>query len=511
MGIVKKDALRTTIISYVGLILGYLNKAVLFILLLSTVQIGIINLLITSGLFFAQLSNLGTIYVTWRFFPFFRNAEKHHYGFLLLNFLLVLAGTLLFTLLFYLFQTPIADYFVQKSPMFVDYAWWVIPVGIGHVFFLLFENYMRGLYKNVLPVFLQDVALRLVTTLILSLYGFELISFDLFLAILMLSNILPGLVLLVYLLRIKELSFSIKTISVPRRFRKILLQFSMFSYVNTLASIIVVTMDAVMIGGMIGLAAVGIYTTMVQITSAVLVPFRSMTRVSSPVVAKYWKDKDLLGLQEIYQKSSGVGLFIGLSSFLMLFLPVKELFSFIRPEFQQGIPVLFFLLLGRLVDMYCGLNGIIFATSKKYKYDLGFTLFLCFGIFGLNYVLISAGYGIAGVGFATGFMYFFYNVARSLYLYKAYGLNPLHARHLYLFGMALGVILVFSVFEYFLPFQSTMTTFLTLFRIASMEMLVVLAFVLPVIYFRLEPEVSGLVLRIYEDVKTSILNRNFKR
>ncbi|MEY4216639.1 MAG: hypothetical protein RLZZ68_1095, partial [Bacteroidota bacterium] len=142
MGIVKKDALRTTIISYVGLILGYLNKAVLFILLLSTVQIGIVNLLITSGLFFAQLSNLGTIYVTWRFFPFFRNAEKEHYGFLLLNFLLVLFGVLLFTVLFFLFQTPITEYFVQKSPMFVDYAWWVVPVGIGHVFFLLFENYM---------------------------------------------------------------------------------------------------------------------------------------------------------------------------------------------------------------------------------------------------------------------------------------------------------------------------------------------------------------------------------
>ena len=179
-------------------------------------------------------------------------------------------------------------------------------------------------------------------------------------------------------------------------------------------------MDAVMIGGMIGLAAVGIYTTMVQITSAILVPFRAMTRVSSPIVAKLWKEKNIEGLQAIYQKSSGVGLFIGLSSFLMLWLPVNELFSFIKPEFQSGIPVLFFLLMGRLVDMYCGLNGIIFATSKKYKYDLVFTLFLCLGIYGLNYFLIKHGYGIAGVGFATGIIYVFYNVARSIYIYRAY-------------------------------------------------------------------------------------------
>lgn len=505
MGIVKKDALRTTIISYVGLVLGYLNKAVLFILLLSTVQIGIVNLLITCGLFFAQLSNLGTIYVTWRFFPFFRNADKHHYGFLLWNFLLVLFGALFFTALFILFQTPITEYFAAKSPLFVDYAWWVLPVGIGHVFFLLFENYMRGLFKNILPVFLQDVVLRLLTTLILSLYGFKLISFEQLIAALMLSNMLPALLLLGYLIRLKELSFSLKTISVPRRFRKILLKFSLFSYVNTLASIVVVTMDAVMIGGMIGLSAVGIYTTMVQITSAVLVPFRSMTRVSSPVVAKYWKDKDLKGLQEIYQKSSGVGLFIGLSSFLGIFLPVNELFSFIRPEFQQGIPVLFFLLLGRLVDMYCGLNGIIFATSKKYQYDLVFTLMLCFGIFGLNYMLISLGYGIAGVGFATGFMYFFYNAARSFYIYKAYGLNPFNLRHGKLFALALGVVLLVVLLQWLFPLEAQ-TTFLTLLRIATVELIVFVAFVLPVIYFNLEPEVSGFIRRISADLK----KKNFK-
>jgi len=76
MGIVKRDALRTTLISYVGLVLGYLNKAFLFIIFLTTIEIGLVNLLITTSLLFAQLTNLGSVYVTWRFFPFFRNKEK---------------------------------------------------------------------------------------------------------------------------------------------------------------------------------------------------------------------------------------------------------------------------------------------------------------------------------------------------------------------------------------------------------------------------------------------------
>ena len=45
MGIIKKDALRTMVLSYLGLILGYLNRGVFFILFLTSTQIGLINLI----------------------------------------------------------------------------------------------------------------------------------------------------------------------------------------------------------------------------------------------------------------------------------------------------------------------------------------------------------------------------------------------------------------------------------------------------------------------------------
>ncbi len=492
MGIVKKDALRTTLISYFGLVLGYLNKAFLFIIFLSTIEIGLVNLLTTTGLLFAQLSNLGSIYVTWRFFPFFRNEEKKHYGFLLFNLLIVCLGILIFTLLFYVFRSEIGLYFQEKSPLFVHYAWWVVPVGIGNVFFMLFENHMRGMFKNVIPVFLQDILLRLITTFLLIVFALHWISFEFFLAALMLANLFPALILLIYLIYKKELHFSFRSITIPKRFRRILMSFSLFSYMNTLATMIVVTMDAVMIGGMIGLAATGIYTTMIQITSAILVPFRAMTRVSSPIVARLWKEKNIVGLQEIYRKSSGAGLFMGLLSFLGLWLPIKELFSFIKPEFAEGIPVLFFLLIGRVVDMYCGLNGIIFATSRKYKYDLLFTGLLCVGIFLMNKALIPI-YGIAGVGFATGFIYVFYNFARSFYIFKVYSLNPFHWGHLKPMAVFALVLVGYYIFDHYFPLDRSATTVTKIIRIVGIELYVFLGFALPVWVWRLEPETAGFV------------------
>lgn len=92
MGIVQKDAFRTMLISYGGIVLGYLNKGLLFLLILTTEQIGLINLIISFGTMFAQFSNLGTIYSTWKFLPFFKNEAKKHHGFLPLILLIVFVG-----------------------------------------------------------------------------------------------------------------------------------------------------------------------------------------------------------------------------------------------------------------------------------------------------------------------------------------------------------------------------------------------------------------------------------
>ena len=89
MGFVQKDAVKTTLISSIGLTIGYLNKGLLFILILTTEQIGVINLCYSLGVLFAQFSNFGTIYTILKFFPFFNNKEKKHHGFL--SFILLIA------------------------------------------------------------------------------------------------------------------------------------------------------------------------------------------------------------------------------------------------------------------------------------------------------------------------------------------------------------------------------------------------------------------------------------
>lgn len=502
MGIVQKDALRTTIISYLGLILGYLNKAFLFLIFLSAEEVGLVNLIITVGLLFAQLANMGTVYATWRFFPFFRNEARKNYGFLLLNTLVVCFGILFFTALFFMFQSTIGSYFSLKSPLFVSYYFWVIPLGIGTVFFMLFENHMRGLQKNILPVFLQDIVVRLVVTLLLIGFGVGFLNFEQFLILHLFAYFIPAICLCIYLVKNGELHFSLKSITVPKRFRRILLSFSSFSYLNTLAALFVISMDAMMIASILGLKQTGVYTTMVYITSAIQVPYRSMIRVSSPIIARFWKEKNMKDMQSLYEKSSSVGLLIGLLSFLAVWTTRTELFSFLRAEYSDGIYALLFLMVGRMVDMYCGLNGTIFATSRKYMFDLAFTIFLCVGIFVMNLYLIPI-YGITGAAFSTGFIYVFYNFARSFYIYRVYGLHPFKWTQFRVIALFILVLVLLEGASYVF-IQGHHFTSLQNFSIMLIKWsFILILFVLPIVTLNLESESA----RYFQKVLSRIRNR----
>jgi len=434
MGLIQKDALRTMILSYLGIVLGYINRGFLFFLFLKPQEVGLINLTVSVGMLFAQCANLGTIYSVWKFFPFFKNNKEKSQSLLMLNSLIVLMGILIFTLITILFKSEIVYYYSEKSKDFVNYYYWIIPFGIGNVFFLLFDNYLRGLYKNVIGVFSNEILLRLLIFLCLILYGFDFISFKSFIIIFFIVHFAPMFVLIIYLIYKKELTFPIKRIEIPKKFRKIIVSFSLYNYINSLGALLIVTMDSLMIAAYLGLKETAVYTQVLFLTSALMIPYRSIIRVSSNLIPGYWKNKEMNKMNELYQKVSSVSLFIALTLFLFVWININDLFYFLPKDYNSGIYVFLFLMIGKVIDMYFGLNGTIFFTSKKYKYDIIFTISLILIVFVLNQILIPM-FGIIGVAISTSISYVIYNLGRLLFVYFAYRLNPLTIKQIQLIGV----------------------------------------------------------------------------
>lgn len=479
MGIVQKDAFRTTVISYVGILLGYINKGLLFIIILTSEQIGLISLLITVGTVFAQLSGFGTAFTTLKFLPFFKDAEQKHHGFLPFVLRMISWGTITTTVCFILFRPFIEGLYIDKSTDFVNYYWWVLPIGIGYVFYLLLEAYLRSFYRNILSVFAYEILLRLGVTVSLLLYWFNFISFNIFVKFNSLIYLLPPLILMLYLWKGKELHVSVKEINISKRFQRLMFQFSAYNYINSLGVVLIISLDVMMIAQMIGLDATGIYSTVVFVASALLVPFRSLIRISSPLVSEYWKNRNMKEMESLYKKTSSVSLFIGISCFIVIWLNIDLLFSFLKPEFQPGIWVFFTLMMGRFFEMFFGLTGVIFATSKKYKYDIYFTVVLVGMVYGLNLLFIPR-WGIVGASVSTAIALMVYNIGRYIFIYKAYHLNPFDKKQFIIIGLAVATLLTG---EYFGGMAGNLWL-----RAIVVTSIFFILFILPVFIFRLEPQ-----------------------
>ena len=114
MGIVKRNSITITILSYLGIVVGYVNKILLFPNFLSEEQVGLANILVSMAVMYAQFSAMGINSTIVKFFPFFRTPDRRHNGFFFWTALGVSLGFVLFTTLFLIFREPVTEYYAQS-------------------------------------------------------------------------------------------------------------------------------------------------------------------------------------------------------------------------------------------------------------------------------------------------------------------------------------------------------------------------------------------------------------
>ena len=254
------------------------------------------------------------------------------------------------------------------------------------------------------------------------------------------------IILGVHLLKQKELTYKISKIYIPKRFRKIIISFSLYNYINTLGALFVVTLDSLMIASYLGLSETAVYTQIVFFTGALMIPYRSIIRVSSNFIPTYWKNKELNKINELYKKVSSVCLFFALFLFSIVWINIHDIFAFFPKEYESGISVFLILMIGKIIDMYFGLNGTILFTSKKYKFDILFTIILFVIVYTMNVFLIPM-YGINGVAISTSISYVVYNICRIIFVYYYYKLLPFTINQFKLIVLFLSVMIIgFFVF-----------------------------------------------------------------
>ncbi|TPE43251.1 lipopolysaccharide biosynthesis protein [Pontibacter mangrovi] len=418
----QREGIWNTTISYAGILIGYVNTVLLFPNFLDETEVGLTRLLLSISVMYAQFSALGFVNMSVRYFPYFRDKDKQHNGFLFLLLSVPLLGFALSTALFLLFKPTVVDYYIENSPLIIDYYYYLIPLSLFTLLFNMFTAYLRSLYKTIVSSFVQDFLLRILTTLLISVYALGVMEFHTFVLLYIIMNSVGALVLAGYTFWLKQLhlrpSLAVLRIIPIRE----LFYYGFFTLLGNISTTIITTVDQVMISSY-SLSDNGIYTTAFFMTSAILVPGRSILKIAHPQVAEYWKERDMQGMGNLYQHVTMINLIVGLLLFIGIWANIDNLYDFMPESYRAGKYVVLFLALARLVDLATSLNGAILATSEKYKWDLGFNVVLAGLTIWTNWYFIPR-YGIEGAALASMISLVSMNLARLLFVKLIYHIQP---------------------------------------------------------------------------------------
>jgi O-antigen/teichoic acid export membrane protein len=236
---------------------------------------------------------------------------------------------------------------------------------------------------------------------------------------------------------------------------------------------------------MIDLGAAGIYTTMIFLTSIILIPYRSLVKVAAPLIALFWKNRDMKQMQEIYTKAASANLVVGATLFMLIWVNLDSVFYFMPGEYEAGRYAFLLLGIGKLFDMSAGLNNVILYTSKKYRYDLVFMLSLLVFAFVSNLIFIPL-WGIEGAAFASMLSLILFNLMRIAFLKYQFHIQPFAHKQIWV-PVILTAICIIS--EYVEPLSTVLTDIIIRSAISLAFLLV------PLYYLNVSPELNQWTLQ----------------
>lgn len=489
MGLIQRQTIQGTIFSYAGIVVGFLTTGLLLPNILDKSEVGLIQLLMGFTVILTQFANLGINGAGGRYFPYFRNYERGHGGFLLLSLGVALVGFIISVGAVMAFQKPIQVRYAQNSGLFVNYYLLLIPLTFATLFFNLFDNYARLLYDNVTGTFLKDFLQRFLFLGVVVTYWQGLIGFPALLTGWLGSYLISLGLMVASVVRDGHFTLSPRHFTLPPDLLRSLLRYAGLTLMTGLSTQLILQIDKVMLNDINGLDVTGIYGTAAAFGSVIAAPATMLYKVSGVIIADSWKENNLANIRSIYEKSSLSQLVIGSLAFVGIAANLPNIFQFLKPGYEAGYYVILWIGLAKLIDMATGVNGQILGTSHRYAWDSVFVVAMV-----LLTVLITPGlirtYGMNGAAVGLVMATLLFNAARTGFVWYAFGLQPFSWRNVAVLALA-GAVWGFTSM---VPHLSG-NKMLVISDIAIRSAAITVVYIGALLALRLYPDLNGLLAR----------------
>lgn len=424
MGIVRRQSFLNSISFYFGMIIGAINTVIIYPNAFkdNPEYFGLIQILLAYAIVIATFTTIGIPKIFIRYFP----AIKHKGQLFFLSLITPLLGFILALTTYLLFKSQIFE-ILNASSLLKENFFYIILL----VFFIGFYEVLTAISRSFLsastPVFINEVFLKLYSIVMLSLYWFNFFNFSFFLKIYLFGYVLKFIILLFIQHRNKRISFtlSFKNLDLVDIFK-----YGFFVLLGGVSVLIVTRIDMMMLASLLNLEQVAYYTVAFFIGNAIMIPSKSISAISLPLISQACEKNEIDKIQSLYSKSSINQLIIGGLFFICVWLNIDDVFSLLPEKFSVGKYVVLYIGISQLFNLASGLNGEIIINSKFYKYDLYSNIFLVFLTIATNYYFIQK-FGIEGAAMATAISILIFNLTRLIILKINLNIQPFTVKTLY--------------------------------------------------------------------------------
>ncbi len=498
MGIIIRQSIKGTIANYIGVAVGFITTFFVLTNYLTPEEIGLTRVLVDAATIFTSLALLGTGSSTLRFYPFFKSEDNQNNGLFFWTLIIPFVGFLLFLACFFIFKGVIIDTFQDKSQLFVDYVYFILPLSFFMLYISVFEVNATILTRIAVPKFIREVVIRVMLLFGYVLFGFKVINLDGLVIFLCATYGLAALLNVFYLVFTQKVSFRPQLGFITKSLVKEFSLYTLFLITAALISSVMPTISSFFISAKMGLMYTGIFAVANYIATVIEIPYRSLSAAVQPRISLAIKENNVEGANLLCQKVSLHQFLAGSFIFLLIWINIDLLFQILPngDQYVVGKYVVFILSMQRLGNASFGIGASALAYTKYYYYSLFFSFLLIVSTILLNVVLIPQ-YGMMGAAAATFLSFLFYYAVLLTYVKLKVGTSPFCMGELKVLILIMVLYFFNLIISHFtLPWCAHSPISIKILEAMLRSLLVALLGGVSVYFGKLSPEVNALIERV---------------
>ena len=433
MGTIAKQSIRGTIVTYIGVAVSIITTFFVMTRFLTAEEIGLSRALVDAGTLFIGLAQLGTSASIIRFYPYFKTDDHKDHGFFFWTVLVPLIGFILITILYIVFQNPIKHFFEEKSALFVNYFYYVLPLAFFMLYQTVFETNSNVRMRIVFPRAVREVVIRILLLALYLMYAFRWLSLDGFVLSLSLIYAIAALMNIIYLFATGSVSLKpdmgfIK--SNPELVHRYLL-YTGFLFLSAIASVAAPLISGFFVSAKMGLDYTGIFYIALNMAALVCIPSRSLNAIASPELSQTFKDNNSSHRSFLLKQVSSNLFLIGCFILLAIWINI-DLIYHILPNgeiYASARLTVLLLSLSQLLLSTFSIALLAINYSRHYYFSLICSAILTACTIVLNNRLIPL-YGINGSALANCLSYIIFFACVLMVVRIFLHTTPLSVAHL---------------------------------------------------------------------------------